>query len=125
MKVKLIAVVDFVLSIVSCILNLIFFPLKMRSSIVLHDIEVDAAAAEERSLGACGLGSFSDDESDDLSTQQSDGDKKALPVQKSDELMRGISAIQGFEYKVSLFTNLFYLLGLGGHSQTLLCEIKE
>ena len=39
--------------------------------------------------------------------------------------MKGIAAIQGFEYKVSLFTNFFYMLGLGGHSQTLLCELKE
>lgn len=39
--------------------------------------------------------------------------------------MRGIQAIQNFEYRVSLFTNFWYLLGLGGHSQTLLCELKE
>jgi hypothetical protein len=54
----------------------------------------------------------------------SDGNN-APPVQKTAELMRGVAAVQGFEYKVSLFTNFFYMLGFGGISQTLLCELKE
>lgn len=106
MKICLLAAVDVFFSIVSRILNLIFFPLKMRSSLVIHDLETEISSIEKRSLGACGLGSFSDDGSDDNSTQVSDGNT-AIPVRKSEELMRGIAAIQGFEYKVSLFTNFF------------------
>jgi predicted alpha/beta-fold hydrolase len=37
----------------------------MKSSIVFHDLQVENFEKELRSLGACGLGAFSDGESDD------------------------------------------------------------
>ena len=75
MQTYLITILNTFFRIFSYFLNIVLFPIKMRSKIVIHDVEMEVSQSpEENSYGSCAIGSFSDDE-DDISTEQSDGSK--------------------------------------------------